>query len=92
VNLEYNSDYQKTIERSYPDELNYKFKNLSDNMNLQKVYFLNNRGTASASELVITGLDPYMDVVQIGDSTYGKFYGAYVLPDDEKNGPYCLSS
>jgi len=86
VDLEYNPEYQKTIEKSYPDELYYKFENLSSNMNMQKVYFLTTWGTASASELVITGLDPYLDVVQVGDSTYGKFYGAYVLPepDDEK--------
>ena len=84
VNLEYNPEYQKTVEKSYPDKLYYKFENLSTNMNLQKVYFLTTWGTASASELIITGLDPYMDVVQVGDSTYGKFYGAYVLPDDDK--------
>jgi C-terminal processing protease CtpA/Prc len=33
---------------------------------------LTTKGTASASELVINGLKPYMNVVQIGDVTYGK--------------------
>ncbi|MGV8135741.1 MAG: hypothetical protein AB2L20_11040 [Mangrovibacterium sp.] len=33
---------------------------------------------ASASELVITGLDPYMDVIHIGESTYGKYVGSYI--------------
>lgn len=84
VDLKYNSEYQKTIEKYYPDELNYKFENLSSNIDLQKVYFLTTWGTASASELVIAGLEPYMNVVQVGDSTYGKFYGAYVLPDDDE--------
>ena len=82
VKLEYNPTYQKTLS---PGELSYTFKALNTNINLQKVYFLTTWATASASELVITGLDPYMDVVQVGDSTYGKFYGAYVLADsDEK--------
>ena len=40
--------------------------------------------TASASELVITGLEPYMNVVHIGESTYGKYVGAYILPDDNE--------
>lgn len=84
VNLKYNSTYQKTIETKYPDELNYKMENLPSNMNLQKVYFLTTERTASASEMVISGLDPYMDVIQVGDSTYGKFYGSYVLPDDDE--------
>lgn len=81
VNLEYNNTYGKEIE---PDELNYKFENLSTNINLHTVYFLTTEATASASELTITGLDPYMDVVQVGDSTYGKFYGAYVRPDEDE--------
>ena len=37
--------------------------------------------TASASELVINGLKPYMDVVVIGENTFGKFYGSYLLYD-----------
>ncbi|MEN6453037.1 MAG: hypothetical protein ABFD10_02195, partial [Prolixibacteraceae bacterium] len=81
VKLEFNQTYQKTLSQS---DLSYTFEAAKANINLQKVYFLTTWGTASASELVITGLDPYMDVVQVGDSTYGKFYGAYVLPDDDE--------
>ncbi|MGV8138643.1 MAG: S41 family peptidase [Mangrovibacterium sp.] len=81
VTLEFNQTYQKTLSQS---DLSYTFEAAKANINLQKVYFLTTWATASASELVITGLDPYMDVVQVGDSTYGKFYGAYVLPDDDE--------
>ncbi len=84
VNLKYNSTYQKTIEAKYPEELNYKMENPPSNMNLQKVYFLTTERTASASEMIIAGLDPYMDVIQVGDTTYGKFYASYVLPDDDE--------
>ena len=37
-----------------------------------KVYILTGPYTASASEQVINGLYPYMDVVLVGDTTYGK--------------------
>lgn len=54
------------------------------NLNLNRVYFLTASGTASASELLISGLDPYMDVIIIGESTVGKFYGSWVIPDTEE--------
>ena len=59
---------------------------LSDNpvnMDLDQVYILTGNGSASASELTITGLDAYMDVVLIGDTTYGKYTGSITLkPED----------
>jgi carboxyl-terminal processing protease len=51
------------------------------NLDLSQVYFLTTRSTASASESLITGLYPYMDVVQIGTTTYGKCYGSWTIPD-----------
>lgn len=44
-----------------------------NSLNLNKVYILTtNRRTASASELVINSLSPYIDVVVIGENTVGK--------------------
>jgi len=37
-----------------------------------KIYILTGQYTASASEQIINGLKPYMDVILIGDTTYGK--------------------
>ncbi|WP_256437239.1 hypothetical protein [Flavobacterium sp. CS20] len=37
--------------------------------------------TASASELVINALNPYIDVIQIGTTTTGKFQGSTTLYD-----------
>jgi len=48
-------------------------------INLSRVIFLTSRGSASASELIINALDPYMDVVLIGDNTYGKPVGSFPL-------------
>lgn len=75
----FNSDLQK-----YASYLSIRFESVSVNLDIDRVYFLTTSGTASASELVITGLDPYMDVVKIGKSTYGKYAGAWVIPDDNK--------
>jgi C-terminal processing protease CtpA/Prc len=52
---------------------------------LNKVYILATQGSASASELVINGLDPYMDVVHIGDLTRGKNEFSVTLVDDREN-------
>ncbi len=50
-----------------------------DNLNLSRVIFITSRGSASASELIINNLDPYMDVVLIGDNTFGKPVGSFPL-------------
>ncbi|MEJ6022516.1 S41 family peptidase [Ramlibacter sp. PS4R-6] len=42
---------------------------------LKRVFVITSGGTASASELLINGLRPYMQVVLVGDTTYGKPYG-----------------
>ncbi|PTN10302.1 C-terminal processing protease CtpA/Prc [Mangrovibacterium marinum] len=89
INLQFNDDVQAAYEYYYPDELYYSFTDTTTvNMNLGTVYFLTTSGTASASELLITGLAPYMNVVQIGEATYGKYTGMYVLPDD--NEEWCM--
>lgn len=52
-----------------------------NSLNLTKVYILTTKSTASASELVINGLKPYIDVIQIGDTTTGKNVGSVTLYD-----------
>ena len=61
----------------------YFIDTLSVNMNLNRLYVLTTRRTASASESTITGLHPYLDLVQIGDTTSGKFCGGILMnPED----------
>ncbi len=48
-----------------------------------KVYILTGKYTASASEQIINGLKPYMNVVLIGDTTYGKNVASYTFYDEE---------
>jgi carboxyl-terminal processing protease len=42
---------------------------------LKRLVVITSGGTASASEMLINGLRPYMQVVLVGDRTYGKPYG-----------------
>ncbi len=53
----------------------------TNSLNLSSVYILTSRRTASASELVINGLKPYIDAVQVGDTTTGKFQASFLLYD-----------
>lgn len=54
--------------------------NLGDKLN--HIYILTGRYTASASELIINGLKPYMNITLIGDSTYGKNVGSISIYDE----------
>ena len=50
-------------------------------INLDDIYFIVGRGTASASELLINNLKPYMDVKLIGAApTHGKPVGFFPIP------------
>ncbi|MEJ6022515.1 S41 family peptidase [Ramlibacter sp. PS4R-6] len=42
---------------------------------LSRVFVIASGSTASASELVINGLKPFLNVVTVGETTYGKPYG-----------------
>ena len=55
-----------------------RFESASVNaLNLSKLTVIATRSTASASEIVINALRPYMPVAIIGDTTYGKPVGQY---------------
>lgn len=84
VKLVFNKDLQAHMEQE--NQTQFTFEYLPDlNLNIDNIYFLTtNFSTASASELVICGLEPYMNVVQIGENTIGKYLGMWVIPHEEK--------
>ena len=49
------------------------------NPNLPRLYVLTSRGSASASEALVCGLKPYMDVTLLGAKTSGKFCAGVLL-------------
>ncbi len=52
-----------------------------NSLNLTRLYVLTTGRTASASELVINTLSPYINVVQVGLNTTGKFQASILLYD-----------
>jgi carboxyl-terminal processing protease len=58
------------------------FKKLGS-INLPRIYFIVSKATASASELLINNLKPYMDVKLVGGTTYGKPVGFFPIPVGE---------
>lgn len=66
-----------------------KAENLGNVLDGNRIYILTSSRTASASELIINGLKPYMDVYIIGDVTYGKNVGSIPFEDEENSdNPY----
>jgi C-terminal processing protease CtpA/Prc len=55
------------------------------NLNLNRLIVITSRGSASASELLINNLEPYMDVILIGDRTFGKPVGSFPLSSFNRN-------
>ncbi len=54
-------------------------------LQLNRVYILTSNRSASASELLINGLSPHINVVQVGTATYGKNVGSITIYDYIEN-------
>ncbi len=81
----WNSLYMDYFRKNGEDMSNYFIPGIPVNLNLNRVFVLTTGGTASASEAIISGLMPYMDVIKVGTATYGKYCGAALLyPIDNK--------
>jgi len=84
---QWNKDYQEYFESTDPERLLNKFNTkitngeMINSLNLSRLFVLTTDRTASASELVINGLKPYINVVQIGETTTGKFQASVTLYD-----------
>jgi carboxyl-terminal processing protease len=66
----------------------YLFEATEVRLKMDRVYVISSADTASASELLINGLSPHIDVIVIGDDTTGKNVGSYSIYDwidDEGN-------
>ncbi|HEY4785273.1 MAG TPA: S41 family peptidase [Bacteroidales bacterium] len=50
-------------------------------LGLNQLYVITSKSTASASELVINGLKPYLNVTTVGDTTVGKNVGSITITD-----------
>lgn len=83
-NVIHQDEWNANVKAKYPTVSNpTKFTVQANNLNLDRLVVLTSNGTASASELVINSLRPYMDVVIIGQNTYGKNVGSITIKDDQ---------
>ena len=83
----WNSKLMNYWDENSPESLLNRFTNKLGNnqsifsLNLDRVFILTSARTASASELLINGLNPYIDVIHIGDFTVGKNQGSITVYD-----------
>ena len=78
---QWNAKAQAFFLANNPGSLENKFVSGLNRLQLNRVYILTTKSSASASELVINCLKPYIEVVQIGDKTAGKNVGSITLYD-----------
>lgn len=77
------SEFLKTD--TLQDYFTLRFNDAPNNVSqkLSRLIVLTSGMTASASELIINGLRPYMDVVLVGEKTFGKNVGSFTISDPE---------
>ena len=76
------ASFKMQVNDQHPDYNNDRsnwgiFNQLVDSFSPLRIAFITSGSTASASELVINGLNPHIDVVMIGENTFGKQVGQF---------------
>jgi len=91
VKFEYNNYIQNVFE-SQGSDLTYRMDSTvnspsgseaTNSLNLNKVYVIATGSSASASELVMNSLEPFIDVVHVGTTTVGKVQGSNTFYDSD---------
>ncbi|TAE32593.1 MAG: peptidase S41 [Cytophagales bacterium] len=81
---EWNSNVMPYYDKQYGvgwNKQNFVDKSQNIGANLSRVIVLTTSSTASASELVINGLKPFMNVITVGTTTTGKNVGSITISD-----------
>jgi carboxyl-terminal processing protease len=77
------NEYFSTTHSLESDGVTYDVDVTDGNLNLSDLYVIVTGSTASASEGLIVGLQPYVNVHLYGEQTYGKFCSGFLLsPSD----------
>jgi hypothetical protein len=76
---------------SFSESINTVNYEKAGNLDLNRVFFIVTSSTASASELLINNLKPYMSVKIVGDTTYGKPVGFFPIDIASKYSIYPIS-
>lgn len=72
--------FNDTYSSYYDTTINYAKKG---SLNLSRIFFITTKNTASASELLINSLKPYIDVKLVGRASHGKPVGFFPLSAGE---------
>lgn len=84
IKEQWNAKYQQAwAAESYVTRFDSKIRTeeTTNSLGLSKVYVIATRSSASASELIINGLEPYIEVVHVGQTTRGKFQASTTIYD-----------
>lgn len=91
LKTQYNSKVTEDLKKQYPTENVFEddfattingtpVQNVGNS--LQRIFVLTSQQTASASEMVINGLKPFIPVILVGDTTVGKNMASYLFSDE----------
>lgn len=81
------TNYIHNSNKSY-ENFYYNVQYQSNSAELEKLYIITGNNTASASEVIINCLKPYIDIYTIGNDTYGKPVGMYAFSNTDDNLAY----
>lgn len=80
----YGTDY---VIKHFKDQIEYTTNNNPpsfypiNSLNLSKLHVITSDNTASAGEVLMCGLKPYIPVIMLGDTTEGKYVGSATIKD-----------
>ena len=81
------TDGAASLAQSFTDSITTSTPKAKINsLNLTRLYVITSDNTASASELLINSLKPYINVVSIGTNTVGKYVASATILDWDANG------
>jgi carboxyl-terminal processing protease len=88
IYYEHNSILSKA---PYSMDTMYTVPAKADGLDLNRIFFIGTSNTASASELIINGVKPFIATVLAGSPTHGKPVGMYAIPiEDYVTLPVCF--
>jgi len=70
-------------ENKRAEDFSYLLEKQPNSLEVEKLYVITSGNSASASEALINGLEPFMDVIKVGTQTYGKPVGMYAFYQDD---------
>ena len=81
-NVDLNTYFRTVFSQKHNDKM-YNFNTSDANIGINKIYAIVTESSASASEAILVGLMPYMDIEIIGKQTHGKYCSGIMWSGEE---------